>query len=255
MGKHWPHYLSSSLDLTLHNRAEQSAGNGWISRSVIFQTDQLLKSGIPAEEILVVAMWSGLDRKGFFISRNETPNFVELAIPNKEPRNFIDRTSVSAFHIGKNSGWLEGTNVRHYPAPETSSKLAYKDKAFEFFPLECLAIESYEHFLRLQWYCDANDITLVNLTYADILRYPNSSFINPRKKDKLTKDTFPNVTHLYNMLNFSKWLFYDETSGMYEYVYRNDLGFQSDGTHPTTSAHKKYVEDFIIPNLKERNVI
>lgn len=255
MGKKWPHHLASNLDLQLHNMGEQSCGNGWISRSAIYQAHTLLESGISAEEILVAVMWSGIDRKGFFISREETTNYGNLALSNREPRSFLNPNPVlTSHHVGKDRGWLEGSNNVHHTA-EVDPRIEYRDNAFQFFPLECLAIESYEHFLRLQWFCASNKITLVNLTYGDIMRYPNSSFINPRKKDRLTKDTFTDVVHLYNMLDFSKWLFFEETSGMYEYVCCNGLGLIADRVHPDPTAHKQYVEDFVIPNLKERNVI
>jgi hypothetical protein len=240
MGKKWPHHLASNLNLELHNMGEQSCGNGWISRSTIFKTDELLKSGVPPEEILVAVMWSGIDRKGFFISRDETPNYINLALNNHQ--------------VGKDRGWLEGSNNVHHTS-EPDPRIEYRDQAFQFFPLECLAIESYEHFLRLQWFCDSKNITLVNLTYGDIMRYPNSSFINPRKKDKLTKDTFPDMFHLFNMVDFSKWLFFEDTSGMYEYVVCNNLGLIADRVHPDPTAHRMYVEDFVIPKLKERKLI
>ena len=202
-------------------------------------------------------MWSGLDRKGFFISRDETTDYVKLASLNKEPRSFTEpNPNLTMSHVGKDRGWIEGTNIVNFvPAPDNNLRNEYRDNAFRFFPLECLAIESYEHFLRLQWFCAANCIRLVNLTYGDIMRYPNSSFINPNKRDKLTKDTFPDVEHLYDLVDFSKWLFYKETSGMYEYVYLNNLGFIADNVHPIPSAHEHYVKEFVIPNLIERKLI
>ena len=257
MGKKWPHQLADNLNLKLYNIGEQSCGNGWISRSAIFKADALLKAGVPSEEILMVVMWSGIDRKGFFISRNETTGYVDLAVKNREPRSFTSPDPfLTSYHVGKDRGWIEGSNNIHVvPSIHVDPVVEYRNRAFQSFPLESLAIESYEHFLRLQWYCNSHNITLVNLTYGDIMRYPNSSFINPRKKDKLTKDTFPDVEHLYNMVDFSKWIFFEETSGMYEYVACNDLGLIADRVHPDPTAHKKYVEDFVIPHLKERKII
>ena len=257
MGKKWPHHLATGIQAKLYNMGEQSAGNGWISRSAIFKADQLIKSGIPVEEILMVVMWSGLDRRGFFISREETANYVNLSKDKQEPRSFINPDPIlTAYHVGKDRGWLEGANMMTYNSfTQIDPRVDYRNDAFQFFPTEALAIESYEHFLRLQWYCKSHNITLINLTYGDIMRYPNSSFINPRKKNRLTKDTFIDVAHLYDMVDFSNWIFFEETSGMFEYVFCNNLGFTEDGVHPGQMAHRRYAEDFLIPNLKERKVI
>jgi hypothetical protein len=67
---HWPHYLSKKLNLELYNRGMSSAGNGWISKSIIYQTQLLLDSGVHPEEILVVAMWTDIARYDIFIDSN-----------------------------------------------------------------------------------------------------------------------------------------------------------------------------------------
>jgi len=68
-GGRWPHYLAEKLNVKLYNRGQGSAGNDWISDSAIYQTNKLLEDGISAQEIAVVACWSGIDRGSIFISK------------------------------------------------------------------------------------------------------------------------------------------------------------------------------------------
>ena len=73
----WPHFVAKRIDAKLYNRGEGSCGNDWISKSVIYETQKLLDNGINPQNILVMVMWSGIDRKGKFISRQETNNFKQ----------------------------------------------------------------------------------------------------------------------------------------------------------------------------------
>jgi hypothetical protein len=104
-----------------------------------------------------------------------------------------------------------------------------------------MAIDSYENFLRVQWFCESKQIKLINLTFKDIMHYP--------KVNILSKDYYRNIIPLYEMIDFNKWVFWKETSGLFEYTRDNNLPFGPDNIHPATLAHKHFVEHFLLPKI------
>ena len=258
----WPYFLSDLLGTTLYNRGQGGAGNTWISKSAIYQTQKLLDDGIDAKEILVVVMWSGIDRKDLFIDYGGAiQEYREIV--NEQPDqthgqiiNFLDHEPnwYSPKSTAFGDGYLVGA-VGFSGGPVVTK---FKKDLSRFYSCQSLAIESYENFLRLQWFCDSKGIALVNQTYMDILHYPTVNPVWPGhtpKEIRLTKDLYRNVLPLYNMIDFNKWLFWKDTSGLYEYTKENQLDFQRDGVHPATDSHKHYVDNFLFAALAEKQLI
>ena len=252
IGQRWPYFLSEALSCRLYNRGQGSAGNQWISSSAIYQTQTLLEQGINPKKILVAVMWSGIDRKDCFID-SQLPNFKELINtfnhqPN--PLNFIT-TDFSTKHpdfTKSESGYLFGSASCQF-----SQKAINKFKReliLKFFSDQALAIESYENFLKLQWFCKSNNVKLINQVYKELAYYPEKN-----KNVMLTKDRYKNVEHLHNMLDFKNWVFWKNSTGLFEYTTDNNLGFDTDGFHPNSASHKYYVDNYLIKELHKRNII
>jgi hypothetical protein len=66
----WAHWLQNSLKSThiLHNYGTITHDNKTIARSIIYKVSDLLKSGIPGEDISVVVQWTSLVRNSFFVT-------------------------------------------------------------------------------------------------------------------------------------------------------------------------------------------
>jgi hypothetical protein len=66
----WSHWLQDYLKdtHTLHNYGAITHDNKSIVRSIIYKVSDLLKNGIPPEDIIVVAQWSTLIRSSFFVT-------------------------------------------------------------------------------------------------------------------------------------------------------------------------------------------
>ena len=243
-GKRWPHYLAEALGAELYNRGQGSCGNDWISKSAIYEVQRLLDAGIDPKEMLVVVMWSGIDRKGLFISNTETPNYKTLINSNSpNPVNFIDGPINTNLSSNQYDGYLSGSMNCTFNADIVKLK---KELIRNFFNDEALAIESYENFLRLQWFCKSNNIQLINQTFMDIMHYPR--YIN----GPLTKDHYRNIKPLNNMLDYDRWVFWKNTGGLYEYVRDNSLGFYTDNVHPLPESHKHYVDNFLLQAVRNR---
>lgn len=247
----WPIWLSDSMNTQLHSYGVPSAGNAWVSKSLIHGVQKLLDSGVTPDEILAVVMWTGIDRKDLFITSRETPDYFRLRSNiSANPVNFIDETI--HWVSSDTDGYLLGTMACNF---KNSNINALKHRLVsDFYTEESLAIESYENFLRVQWYCKANGVKLFNHTYMDIMHYPTYSFSEPSVTPMiLTKDTYSrNIGPLYSMINFDDWIFWGKTGGMYEYTRDNNLPFNSDGVHPTIKAYSHYVENFLSGEIAKK---
>ncbi len=252
----WPQFLAEALNVTLYNRGQGSCGNDWIARTMIYQLQSLLDSGVKPQEILAVVMWSGIDRTSLFISSKETINFKSLInVPNSNPNpiNFLDESPNEICTNNHTDGFLVGSMGCNFVNGRiTKLKRTY---IANFLNDEALAIESYENFLKLQWFCENKQIKLINQTYMNIMHHPKYDYRNRNTSIPLTKDYYRNITHLYNMLDMSKWVFWNDTDGLFEYTLDNNLSFYSDDLHPLPESHKYYVDNFLLKQLTDKGVI
>jgi len=246
----WPHHLVSKVDATVHVDGLSSAGNSWIAKSAIHRAHLLLTSGVAPEDITIIVMWSGIDRKDLFVSAAETPcynNLISTKGPN--PVNFIDQPEDIMYESNHTDGYLVGTPHCYFENKHIQH--IKQELAVNYFSDEAMAIESYENFLRLQWFCESKHIALVNMTFSELLMYPYYNHMLP----VLTKITYRNIEPLYDMIDFSKWLFWQETGGLFEYTRDNKLKFRSDGQHPDDSSHRHFVENVLMKHLIERKIL
>ena len=236
----WPHFLADELESNLVNYGYGSSGNDYICHSAIFAINNLLIKKVKEDNIKVVVMWSGIDRHGHFVSRNETPDFDTLINPGHiNPVNFLHMSEEfpdSGRFIPSSrkieAGWLLGSPNCKW---ENNNIQKYKElHCKKFYTYEGLLFSSLNYFLQLQWFCENRGISLINLTFREI--FPD---INK----------FQTAKHLYEMIDFTKWIFWNKTKGLYEYTKDNDLEFYDDNIHPSPESHKNYVENFLIKNV------
>lgn len=236
-GQHrWPVILSEKQKLALFNRGQSGAGNSWISRSVIYQSELLLNQNINPDELLVIVMWSSFDRISLYSEKN-LPETISFLKSNPSERQDSDDLR---------GGFLEGSSLLHM----NREKLILEN----MLPYRLRAIQSYENILRLQWYCQTKNIRLINLSICDIFKYPNYRFLDKEKLGPTTDQTYEDVKHLHNLIDFDKWIFYKKSGGMFEYAANNGLEFEEDGHHPSIQTHQHYVDNFLHPFLKEKGI-
>jgi len=247
----WPHWLSINMSIQGdHQYGLASAGNAWAAKSIIHGIQRLLDSGTDPSEILASVMWSGIDRTDVFISSDETLNYSTLLSGSSaNPVNYIDETD--SWETNNIDGYLMGTMGCDFKNHHIN--LFKRNLVTNFLSDQALAIQSYENFLRVQWYCESHQVKLVNHTYMDILHYPTYSYQKPHAwPNVLSKDTYSrNIGPLYNMIDFSNWIFWNKTGGMYEYARDNKLSFELDGMHPTSESHQHYVVNHLIPAISK----
>lgn len=246
----WPHFLRNNMiGQEIIITGHPSAGNDFISRAIIYRTQELLNKGIHPEKIAIVVMWSGFDRKSFFISPEYTSEYNKLLSINRpiNPFNQFDE-DYNQFPVKHTNGYLIGTSWCGDINPNIPE---WKNYYFDqYHNLEGAAIENYEHFLRVQWFSKLYNIKLLNLTYADLQHYPYSPFENHDHEKKLTKDKFETINSLSKLMDYDCWWFWKKTGGLYEYAKDNNLKFEHDEVHPAFSAYEEFTLSILLPIIK-----
>jgi len=241
VGGRWPHHLANALDANLYNRGQGSAGNDWISDSVIYQAQKLLNQGISFEDIIVVVCWSGIDRGSIFISKDEKIDF-ETYVNDiggcSNPVSFTENEA-NVDQLTRKKGWLLGGPLCSW---QNNNIMDLKRTHFEnFYSQEERLINSLKHWLSLQWFCEKYNLKLLNFTYMDIFHYPHTV----EYSSDLFYNKYPDTKYLYDMLDMSKWWFYKNHLGLREWVRDNKLPFYPDSQHPLPESHKKFVEEIL----------
>lgn len=219
----WPTFVANGMDYNLLNVGMGSTGNGLISKKVIYNVDNLLKSYNP-EDIVVGVMWSGIDRNDFYIDK---PVKSDTHCGwSENPTRVVD---------GFNN-W-EIVNI-HWTTEKSLSW--YKNFHTEIGSI----IQTIQNILMVQWYLERKNVKYFMSTYMNIFHLKNM--------DNLL--TNPDISYLYKMIDFTKFL---PVSGCHEWVKENYIeeGFNKPdsrgvvGMHPTEFGHKKFAEEIIIPYI------
>jgi hypothetical protein len=226
----WPNHLSKKLDLKLENIAFASQGNGLISRKLIYTINQISKSILNENDVIVGIMWSGIDRTERYIEPLGDFYFKPNGLLNEVVTNVV---------LGYRNwrlmlpDWIKHVDCKlHYEI--FNNKISSK-------------VYTIEHILRTQWFLEKHNIKYFMSTYMDIFKDKNSN-------------EHPDVKYLYDMIDFSKFL---PVSGCFEWVKENYpkefMVFDKNGNildfHPTDIGHEKFTDEVIIPYIKEKNLI
>jgi hypothetical protein len=246
----WPLYLSEKLNCKLYNYGIGSAGNNWICESAIYQVVKLMNQGIDPSTILVCVMWSGIDRLDDFIS-NSYSEYATLANYNghqPNPASFVytEPNEHPSSEYKLSSGWLLGSlncAYANHKINEHKSNLITK-----FWTEEKLMLSSINNWLKLQWFCQANNIKLINTTYMNLWYYPDNS-----KSEPFYRTYNDNVGYLYKILDLESWIFTsDNYDGMYEWTINNNLPTYSDNVHPAEQSHRLFAEVCLYNKIREK---
>lgn len=254
----WPRFLAATGGMDCYNRGQGSAGNDWIADSLIYQISELLQRGADPSEILAIPMWSGIDRNSIFISSEGTPRYAELHVEDfmSNPASFTANPANEYYNPPRQgSGWLLGSASCSFP--NTNIQQYKQLLVTRYLNEEALMIRSLDNWLKTQWFCASKGVTLLNLTFMNIWHYPGYGYTSGKVEEwelntvPFFWEKFPNNTqHLYRELDLSKWLFYGNYGGMYEWCKREGLGFYSDNVHPNIESHRKFAEEWLWPKIK-----
>jgi hypothetical protein len=231
-GLNWPIPLQDYLQCEAIHLGQGAAGNDVISRRAILYLQQSLKK-YKADEILLAIMWSGHDRYSFYLERNTLAiseinygdgcwnysNPLKINIEAETKRNYIT----------------------HLVWRDELSKLFYKN----LYDYTGSVILTMEHILRTQWFCQANNIRYVFSKYC----YDTFPDVN-----SLSKESQMEVRHLYDMVDWDKWLPMTDAYSWAKHKSSYPM-LEQLGNHLSTEQNKEMVDKFFIPHLKSMGYI
>ena len=269
-----------------HNVGMSGVGNYVISTLCINKVNQLLSAGIDTSKIFVVIQWSGIFRKSFISNKSAPTGHVDLS-ECAEPV-FIHPICAKENEDKSKLCWDVG---RHNVTSEYWRRY-YGD----YWSDECAFIETLENILRVQWFLKSHNINFLMFTGWDIFTVGDDlpseqhgkrrdilSLLRGKKTSKLTNDQwsktrYTNIDnlltkdnhkwshHLWDMIDFDRFLFFSNHSikygGLLQWVQWNienpDSWYFSEGdTHPSPQGHQKFfkscVEPAILSNFGDKN--
>ena len=202
------------------------------------------------EELLVIVMWSGIERKAFYIDnvsivddlvntwiKNKSFGMVDqfLNLYNYIPTEDIRQISDNGFIYNRNGGWYScQQNFRDH----SLTKEYFNSYETDIGPTTI----SLENMVFLQNLCKVKNVRFFQMYYMDNVfktLYDNRENLN--------------VKYLYNQLDHDTIL---STVGMYDYLKnKKDMNlFTEDKLHPSPSGAKLFIDEVLIPKLIEKGV-
>ena len=245
--KSWALHLEDIIpNSRVYNTAMPGAGNGFISRAVIYKVDELLNKGKDVDYVCI--QLSACDREEMLVdvddASSETDrNLLCHYIPSLDGglETGIDWNRVNLQN--NNMLWL-----KHSYGQDSMLKYYYKYYNNDEFSV----VKTLEHILRLQWYFKSHNIKYkmfcgwgIFYVLPQIPRYPIE------------------VRHLWKMVDWKNWWFHHKGSkllmgGITEWS-RDNLPFEErfitgdrvteDGNaldeHPSNIAHKTFAKEVV----------
>ena len=214
----WSYHLSSHMGCETLYLGQGMAGNGIISRHVIFQTLEALKKHKP-NEILVGIMWSAANRHDFYHSGTVPHHHVDIG--TEKHRNPVKINKEHNFYI-INNHWDD-------------------ESSHQYFRHFHNAIGSYlytiEHILRVQWFLKLHNIPYFMTEFSRSV-LPQSEHIKSHS----------DIKHLYDQIDFGNFLDVTNCEDWARHKSGFDFARPLD-SHPSTEQHKAFTEQIIIPHL------
>ena len=212
----WPVHLSGWLNPEkTYYLGQGAAGNGIISRKVIYTVIEALKTYNSAD-ILVGIMWSGFDRAEIYSLKNIKHTELSDSSVYTNPLSIINERNYYIF----NPHWKDSTSKNYYRFTFTS---------------ENAVLNTLEHVLRTQWFLEKHKIKY----FMTEFNFNSVNDINFDSED---------VLFLHNQIDKTYWL---PIQNMYQWaLLESDLKFaRENDDHPSTEQHNMMVEKILIPFL------
>jgi hypothetical protein len=212
------------------NLAQIGAGNFYISNSTI---DYLSSNNLNPTETLVIVMWSGTGRKDIRISgewyyhlKNQYACLAN-AFNDNESEYYL-------FSGGATNSWITNSTTK---------------KVFEWFyklsdPVT-LCKDTLMHIVNLENYLKVNGYQYRFAGYINqwTTETDHSPIVGDYSIGHFLKDV-----PIYKNYNFNNWIFVDQQRNCLG-EFASSIGELDATSHPTTTAHRLFAEQIIIPAL------
>jgi hypothetical protein len=251
----WVNLLERNLkrnnpDLVFDHRGLSSQGQQLIQKKTIHAIWKALSEGYKPEEICVIVMWSGHERRSFHINSRDTMERILNHWSKKEVQyqlqfGNLENSSDSIALIGqpgtklcipynKNGGW--------YITSQYFDELSFFKEYFMFNSgLEESIMLSLENMVMLQSLCKVNNIKLYEQFYMD----------NVYENMELFKD-YTECKHLYELLGKSNYVSTQSIHGYLKSIEIEDCQYFKTAidNHPNAHGHMVWLNNILLPHLE-----
>lgn len=232
----WPKHLARLLPEYKHKSyAMGSQGNGLISRGIIYGVIRALETYKP-EDILVGVMWSGSNRHDFRCFDTKNLNFVQDKVNNgwiENPTGFVEHSTKNWAIL--NINWTDSNKEA-----ETYYRMFHDEIG--------ASIYSIEHVLRTHWFLKSKGIKHFFTDFVD------NNIVSEYN------ETHPDIQYLYEQIDRDYYLPVKSefnwviNNTQYKHLFNQD-DIKKGPVHPETEMHKEFVDQVIMPWLKDRSYI
>ena len=242
--KSWALHLEDIVpDCKVYNTAKPAAGNGYISRAVIYKVNEMIEQGEKPDYVFI--QLSSCDRKELLLNIDDTTsetdkNIVTHFIPEFDIKNVRYNKDVKLKN--NNMIWL-----KHSYEEDSLMKYWYK----YYHSVEESYLRTLEHILRLQWFFKVNDISYKFFCGWNIFQ-------------DLKVPRYPiELRHLWKMIDWDNFWFHRKFGGIKEWN-EDNLPFKDryvtgerlneNGTaleeHPSNKAHREFAKQVVSKWIK-----
>lgn len=270
----WPWVLQSRYpNLSFRHTGMMCQGQDLIQKKICLAVSEELKNYKP-EELAVIVMWSGTERKAFYV---DNPYFIKKRVLEWHKNSITwlfqftnlygkvdtkfqkQATNSRATLYNSNNGW--------YHSNYLDNDIEFIKKYFSTMDtIIGHAINSLENIIMCQNFCKVNNIKMYQTFYRDYV-------FSDLEKHKSNS----NLSYLYNMLDFDSII---TTKGMYEHLRpfegtqnNNSRGgifrhffdmtikdetmkyFCPDNFHPNHVGAAKWCDEVLVPGLKSKGFL
>jgi hypothetical protein len=216
--KWWPKWVAEALKVDQHlSSGLQSQGNGLISRKLMYDIYQTLKTTDP-QDILVGVMWSEPNRAEIYRS------------PKEEYHRNISGWRINPVTFPPNDtdgSWI----ILNYYWDTEHAKNYYR---YVFDPVQ-EQVKTLEHILRVQTFCQLHGIKYFMSSITDSVLAPMQNANTQWLHEQIDFDCFLPVSSCH------RWC-----------VDHLPNDFNPDGWHPGPRQHEQFAKQIILPFLQTK---
>lgn len=252
----WVNLLERNLkriypELVFDHRGLSSQGQQLIQKKTVHAIWKALQEGYKPEEICVIVMWSGHDRRSFYINNKDTIERIVNHWSKTKTRytlqfGDLENTGDSLTELGtmntdlyvpynKNGGWYI-TGGWHDEVPFFKEYLMFTEGISESITL------SLENMIMLQSICKTHNIKLYEQFYMD----GAYDCLEDHKNHKECK-------HLYDLLDKSNYVTTQSMHGYLKSMEVEDCQYFKSviDPHPNAHGHMVWLDNILLPHLEQ----
>jgi len=252
----WVNLLERNLkriypELVFDHRGLSSQGQQLIQKKTVHAIWKALQEGYKPEEICVIVMWSGHDRRSFYINNKDTIERIVNHWSKTKTRytlqfGDLENTGDSLTELGtmntdlyvpynKNGGWYI-TGGWHDEVPFFKEYLMFTEGISESITL------SLENMIMLQSICKTHNIKLYEQFYMD----DAYDCLEDHKNHKECK-------HLYDLLDKSNYVTTQSMHGYLKSMEVEDCQYFKSviDPHPNAHGHMVWLDNILLPHLEQ----